>query len=187
MNKLPFTSFCNPNIQVLSANLSCTKLSGTVTTYSLHFTIVGMSMQNFVDRWKFTFCDVNQPEPVYELGTTLRPSAAERLLHWAGLAATLGEATRTHVTSQGLCLPPKILCRVVKQYIQSVTLLQAFSCVYLGDGRSQKSIYTSHSVTVRRLNKWGLNRPNLQSQVSIYTFLLHQTIKHSSNVFHLQM
>lgn len=76
-------------------------ISRIVAVYSLHATIIGMSIQNSADRWIFA-CDLNQLEPVYAFGMTLRPSSAERVEHWVGLAATLVEVTRTLVTLDGL-------------------------------------------------------------------------------------
>lgn len=108
-----------------------------------------MSIQNSEDRWKFA-CDVNQLEPVYVFGMTLRPRSAERVVHWAVLAATLVEVTRTLVTSEGLYVYlQKYYVETPKKNVLSVILLYAFSRTYLGVIRS----WNSHLSDVKRLNK----------------------------------
>ena len=112
-----------------------------------------MSIQNSADRRKFA-CDLNQPEPVYAFGITLRPSSAERVVHWAGLAAMLVEVTITLITSEGLYV------YLQKYYVETPNNMYTlwFSCmpflhIYLGVVRS----WNSHLSGVKRLNKWVFN------------------------------
>lgn len=138
-----------------------------------------MSIQNSADRWIFS-CGLNQPEPAYAFGMSLRPNSAERVVHWAGLAATLVEVTRTLITLAGLYV------YLQKYYAETPNNMYNlwFSCMHFHTSTWEFLDHEIVTYPMKRLNKWVFNLLQELSWVKYWSvhFPIHQTIQLSSCV-----